>query len=141
MLPYMRPTSTLLGPFPSVRTGVASSPVTLGACALHPEVSQKMLLNKWVKALPPLPRCHPISGTELSSSLPLSDVIPKIHSNPLGCDDYYYTHLADEQTESHRIWRTCPRPPTSRSPGQDSAQAVWPRPSLVSPCLPITKAV
>ena len=93
------------------------------------------------KYLPHFQRCHSILGTELSSSLALSDMIPKTQNSPLGCDYYYYTHLADKQTESHRTWGTCPRPPTSRSPSQDSAQAVWPRASLVSPCLPIAKAI
>lgn len=36
------------------------------------------------------------------------------------------------KTGPSRVWRTCPRPHTSRSSVQDSAQAVWPKPWLLS---------
>lgn len=36
--------------------------------------------------------------------------------------------------------RACPRPHTSRGPRQGSAEAAWPRPSLLPPRLSITKA-
>lgn len=65
-LSYVRPPGTVLGPsfpLPEDRSiQLTSHPLSM-VCAHHLEDTQKILLNKWVKAPPPFPEGFPCVGS------------------------------------------------------------------------------